>query len=351
MTGKLNISVHAANVKELTIEHGTTNKKSSAVIISDVHYSLQTLEVADKAMTLAIDKANELNVRLIVAGDLHDTKANLRAECINDLINTLKKAKKKPIILRGNHDSINEKSIETALEFLRPYAYMADDLEFESYWLLPYQHNPEQFKVKLDRIPKGSTVFCHQGVIGSNSGHYIQDKSAVPSIWLDGYRVISGHYHQRQDIKCGETGLWSYVGNPYSLGFGEVNDSEKGFQILYDDGSLEFVPTKLRRHKIIVWDTMTQHRETWTDQDILWVKVCGASDRLAKFNKTEIAKIFQITQDFRLDLIPLETKSIEKIDNDVETPQTEILDNIIDSLTNTTEERKLRLKGLWKKFI
>ena len=61
-------------------------KIPTAVLISDVHYSLQTLPLADKVMRMAIDKANSLGVPLIVAGDLHDTKANMRAECVNAMI-------------------------------------------------------------------------------------------------------------------------------------------------------------------------------------------------------------------------------------------------------------------------
>ena len=48
-----------------------------AVLISDIHYNINTLPVADAALRQAIAKANELDVVLIVTGDLHDTKANL----------------------------------------------------------------------------------------------------------------------------------------------------------------------------------------------------------------------------------------------------------------------------------
>jgi hypothetical protein len=47
----------------------TKNKYPIAVIISDVHYNINTLEVADKAMRMAINRANILNIPLIVAGD------------------------------------------------------------------------------------------------------------------------------------------------------------------------------------------------------------------------------------------------------------------------------------------
>ena len=62
-----------------------------AILISDVHYNINTLKLADAAMQMAIDEANKLSVPLIVAGDLHDTKANLRGECVNAMLSTFSK--------------------------------------------------------------------------------------------------------------------------------------------------------------------------------------------------------------------------------------------------------------------
>jgi DNA repair exonuclease SbcCD nuclease subunit len=101
--------------------------KPIAVLISDVHYNVQTLELADKAVRLAINKANELQVPLIVAGDLHDTKANMRAECVNAMIETFKNTDTSTFIIVGNHDKINEKSDKNALNFLNKYAYIVED--------------------------------------------------------------------------------------------------------------------------------------------------------------------------------------------------------------------------------
>lgn len=319
-----------------------------AVLISDIHYNITTLEVADKAMRMAINKANELNIRLVICGDLHDTKANIRGECANALIKTIRMCHLKPIILRGNHDSINEKSDITALEFLRPYSHMVDKPCFESFWFIPYQHDINEFKRHLDLIIKDCKLIIHQGVTGSLTGHYIQDKSAIPKEWLAGRRVISGHYHTRQDIPLSDNGLLSYIGNPYTLGFGEATDPEKGYQILYDDGSLEFVPTNLRRHRIIELNTYHTQALAINPSDILWIKITGPSDELAKLHKSQIAKDCGIKQDFRLDLIPTDTKSIAKTDNN--TSRYDILDNLIDGLQNTIDERKLRLKQLWRKF-
>lgn len=342
-------------------------KKPAAVLISDVHYNINTLEVADKAMRLAINKANELKVRLIVCGDLHDTKANIRGECIKAIMETFSRCDYMPIILRGNHDSINEKSTEHSLEFLRLEAgivkfgirniMLTSNAErlANICWFIPYQHDTETFRQLINAIPEDAVVFMHQGVINSNSGHYIQDKSAIPKEWLAGRRVISGHYHTRQDIELPEGGLLSYVGNPYTLGFGEANDPEKGYQILYDDGSLEFVPTKLRRHRVIICGWDDRHDLFWPpvfkiqDTDIVWIKVKGPTDRLSITTKEWLKTQFHIPGDFRLDLIPNDTKS-ELKSIDTNTSKSDILDSVINNLQNTDDERKTRLKQLWRKF-
>ena len=80
--------------------------KPIAVLISDVHYNLTTLPLADAAMRQAIAEANSLGVPLIVAGDLHDTKANLRGECVNAMIEAFAMLDHGCYILRGNHDAM-----------------------------------------------------------------------------------------------------------------------------------------------------------------------------------------------------------------------------------------------------
>ena len=342
--------------------------KPTAVIISDVHYSMQTLEVADKAMRLAVAKSNELGVPLVVCGDLHDSKANIRAECMNTMTKTFELCKQHSIILRGNHCSVNEKSEEHALGFLSRTSQIVSTIgKFRNWCFIAYQHDPMEFSLALARIPKGSTIFCHQGVMGSNAGHYIQDKSAVPIEWIKGYRVISGHYHNRQTLHSygsippgmsvnGPRGLWDYVGNPYTLNFAEANDPEKGFQILYEDGSLEFVPTNLRKHIIINIEytnsavfTISKYAPI-KEKDIIWVKVTGPSDEVCNLTHKSIAKVFNFTHDFKLDLIPLEVTPGEKLEVNESITQVQMLDTLIDNLTNTDNTRKLRLKELWKRL-
>jgi len=153
-----------------------------AVLTADVHYDIQTLSLADAAMRMAIEKANALNIPIVVAGDLHNTKANLRAECINAMIETFKQCKTDCYVLRGNHDAINEKSEEHALNFLAPYVTLVDSNcyydHLESY-LIPYQHDVAQMRCILKSVLPGTRIIMHQGLQSALAGEYIQDKSAI----------------------------------------------------------------------------------------------------------------------------------------------------------------------------
>lgn len=336
-----------------------------AVLISDVHYSLQTLELADSATKQAIAKANELRVKLVVAGDLHDTKANMRGECVKAMIETFQDAKTDVYILRGNHDQINERSEEHSLEFLNLLSnvYVIDDLHVTAgtpqLRLIPYQHDLGKLREMLSLVDKGSTIIMHQGIQGSDSGEYIQDRSALMKEDVADFRVISGHYHRRQDIKCGRprnghVGMFSYVGNPYSLGFGESDHPEKGFQILYDDGSLEFVPTNLREHRVITCGWDDKHQLFWgpifkiNKTDILWIKVEGTFEQLKVVTKDWLRAQFEIPlDDFRLELIP---DSVMTATPEKPKQGHELLDHLID-YTQLDLDQKSRLKDKWKHLI
>lgn len=338
--------------------------KPVAVLISDIHYNINTLPLADAALRQAVNKANELRIPLIIAGDLHDTKANLRGECVTAMIATLDGVKHDCYILVGNHDRINEKSVYHSLTFLdRPKLnviteiFVAPIAVSDSFiYLIPYHHDPDDLRGNLSRIPKGSTLIMHQGLEGSNMGDYIQDKSAINHEDVENFRVISGHYHARQDIKTGPNGLWSYIGNPYTLGWGEANDPPKGFQILMDDGSLQFVPTNLRKH-IVYEQTVEQLYDAFNvppkvnKGDLLWIKVTGTKEDIQKLTKWDIGETLGYSEsDFRLDLIPLDTIT-KTAASSIEKTQPELLDSFIDSISNTSDDRKVRLKALWRKHV
>ena len=328
--------------------------KPIAVITGDIHYNLQNLELADAATRMAIKTANELQVPFIANGDTTDQKALLRAECVNAMINTFKTAQVTPYINIGNHCKINAKSNAHALNFLAPYAIIVDEPSYFDklgVYIIPYNDDIREIRKFLADILHGQILIMHQGLKSSNSGHYIQDHSALDPRDLIGFRTIMSHYHARQDIKCGDN-VASLIGSPYTITFGEANDPEKGFHIIYDDGSLEFVPTNLRKH--VVYNAKLDEAGinigsglNHTPDDLVWVKLSGTSDMLSKWPKDKIADDLCITQDFRLEITTTEKPPSE----DIKQTQQETLDCVIDTWQNVDTDRKTRLKSLWKQLI
>lgn len=341
-------------------------RKPVAVLVSDIHYNIKNLALSDASMRLAIGKAFELGVGLIVAGDLHDTKANLRGECVKAMLDTFAYAEKKlelVFIIPGNHDRINEKGEAHSLEFLKRTAYVSNTSEkFRGLWTIPYQHDPAEFKRILSDIPKGSTVICHQGVKGALAGEYSFDKSAVDKAILADYRVISGHYHRAQDIKCGPprkgaVGLMSYIGTPFTMSFAEANDGPKGFQILYDDGLLEQVPTNLRKHVIVDMVVIETLLEVISDQsvevhpgDLLWVRVQGPKLELDLLSKDHIKNTLSLDHtNFKLDKVPTDQPKLEN-KRTYNKNSNEIMDLLVDS-SGESQSKQEELKALWRKVM
>lgn len=326
-----------------------------AVLISDVHYSLNTLELADNAFRQAIDKAANLRVPLIDCGDLTNDKAILRAEVVNRLIAAMDYARinkrVEVYLIVGNHSLCNEKGKEHALEFLRPYVrsitesagYLVNDLSG-----IPYCADTSSFLDQLAMCRPEFPTIIHQGVQGANMGHYVQDKTSLPPSAFAGRRIISGHYHARQDIKLPGGGLWSFVGNPYSLSFGEANDPEKGFQILMDDGTLQFVPTNLRKHIIIEIDTEDFYAlPQLSSEDLVWLKATGTTEKLNKLKKSDMARVLG-RNNFKFDKIFTDAAPLEQKTDKMTSHQ--LLDALIDSQPETDDTKKY-LKGLWREIL
>lgn len=335
------------------IKKAIQNNKPVAVLISDIHFTVPTLHLASESLIAALELAKQLKIPLIICGDTLDGKAIMRGEVINELVAIFEEDRYGSVwVLVGNHDLINEKSKEHTLNFL-PSAELTcvvgKKTIVNGMYLLPYYSDLEELKLELKTIPKGSTIICHQGVQTAYLGHYVQDKSSLSPETFDGYRVVSGHYHRKQDIKCGETGLFSYIGNPYTLSFAEANDGPKGFSILKEDGSLELIPLNLRKHVIVerTWENIYKPEPILNKEDILWVKIHGPVSELNTIDKARLGDLLIGHSNFKLDKIATDDQKID-IKSDTMT-DANILDSLIDGMSEK-DEYKLNLKTLWREL-
>lgn len=337
--------------------------KPVAVLISDIHFTVATLEIASAALLKAQYEAKKLNVPLIICGDTLDSKAIIRAECMNKLMQMLSvKDKTKTYIIVGNHDLCNEKGDAHSLNFLWGFCEIVDKptsihLRDKEIMLIPYQSDISKLKLILEDKETPRTLIMHQGVQTAHMGHYIQDKTSLSKSSFVDFRVISGHYHRTQDIRCGRPrqgaiGLFSYIGTPYTTSFAEALDGPKGFQVLGDDGLLTLVPINLRKH-VILERTMDNTGymnvyEEVKEGDLVWLKVKGTHSELSKLNKKELESYFPKLGLFKLEKIYTdEVRAEQKLDK---LSDSEIIDSMIDG-TGETLEQKAYLKGLWREII
>lgn len=333
------------------------SKQPKAILISDIHFTPQTLEIASEAFLMAQNKAIELNVPLIICGDTLDTKDIMRAQCVNRIIELVGLTSELDhYFLVGNHDMLNEKGQGNSLKFLGllSNATLIDTVsDFAGGTFIPYQSSTEAFTshVKSNR----GLIICHQGVQGANMGHYVQDKTSISQDEVAGKRIISGHYHKRQDIPLKNGGAWSYVGNPYTLSFGEAEDPPKGFQVLLEDGSLEFVPTKLRKHIVLEFECKNLDFNQGTPlfsglspKDLVWLKVSGSYLELEALDKKALGEKLFGHSNFRFDKIPTEVEQLEVTTEPFS--KMDLLNQVIDN-TDESLENKQALKALAQELI
>lgn len=322
------------------------NKK--AVLISDVHFNLKNLSLSSFAVESALQFAEKNHIPLIIAGDLHDTKALLRGEVVKAMIDIFRDRLVPVYALTGNHDRIHEKEAAHSLEFLRPYVTLIDKSKYDNVLkirFIPYQSDIDSFvSIVKDQCHPGDLVVMHQGVCGANMGDYIVDKSAIPIENLSGLVVFSGHYHKHQTVKN-----VTYIGNPYTMSFGEAEDGEKGFLVLNEDGSFVRHPLPLRRHYILSLDASKMDivlPDKFSSSDLLWLKIKGSASQLAKIKKQDIQHQIGY-MNFKMDKIRIDEPTFES--NSKKTDE-EVLDALIDN-TPESEDGKAYLKKLWREVM
>lgn len=331
-------------------------KKPLLVVTGDVHFTINSLELASKALIQAFDLANELQIPLVINGDLTDGKSIIRGEVANRLIDIFKRYQShvKCFVSSGNHDLLSEKDdTVTAINFLSPYCdgVLTSPLRLtDQIGIIPYRNTNERFLEAVSEFDVNTILLVHQGLSGASMGDYSFDKSSVSPESLEGRRIIASHYHRKQDIDLTGGGLWSYIGSPYSITAGEATDGPKGIAVLYSDGSLEHIPTNLRKHVTIEIDytEVTNPIPNLNSDDLLWLKVQGPHSELEKLSKRDIGMQHLGHSNFKFDKLPNDsTIAKSKVEN-LSDEQT--LDFIVDS-SEETKEQQTYLKNLWREIL
>lgn len=238
-------------------EHISLKKLSAELTVcGDPHVTPASI---DKAAIL-FDIFEDIGNDVIILGDLFEFKEIVRGQCMNFVMDKIKRSKLHYIILVGNHDWFNLDCKDHSLRPLKELPNvtivdkpMAMNLDSRAALFLPYFDNIEALKKELQEAEAGGTdfVFMHQGVVGFDYGNgHMADGNGHGEMTADivsGFlRVISGHFH-----KYAEEGNLTFLGTPYSHTFGETDQTKYLAVLRPHENEFELIETPFPRHRTL----------------------------------------------------------------------------------------------------
>ena len=238
-------------------------KVPCALLVNDIHVSKDNIPEFQKNWdeALAICKKHEIP-EIIVGGDLWQSRASQTLSTLMAVRQAIIKATSAGIELtlaEGNHDLVDQESILGYSHLFSEYpgVHVVDDytvIEYPNCVLFVMSYFPEKgsFVKRLNDLIKKdfndkeyNILYIHEGINGALS--VPSDDELPTKIFSDFDAVLVGHYHNRCRIKNTKI---EYIGSSRQHNFGE--DEEKGYTILYEDGSYEFVKNEVNvRYKVM----------------------------------------------------------------------------------------------------
>lgn len=240
-------------------------KQPYALLINDIHVSKDNIPEFQANWNEALEICEDLGIKnIIVGGDLWQSRSAQTLSTLMAVRQAIIKATKKGIYLilaEGNHDKVDQESMLGYSHLFSEYddVFVVDDsvncvvseenkvaIDIMSYF-------PENgsFMEKLEENIGAldhdwyNILYIHQGIKG---GLNQPSEDELPANIFSEYdAVLVGHYHDRKKVKG--TNI-EYIGASRQHNFGE--DEEKGYTILYTDGSYEFIQNQANmRYKVM----------------------------------------------------------------------------------------------------
>ena len=236
------------------------------LLLNDIHISKDNIPAFKANWQEAIDICRKMDVKEIaIGGDLFFSRAAQTLDVLLAVHDALLTAAEHGIhvtIAEGNHDKVNQ-------ENERGYCHVFDQhsnvLVCDEYVSLPlgdgcrfvlhmmgYFPEDGSFCTRLDRLKEEAIdpkrlnfLYIHEGINGALAQP--NEKELPAKIFEEFDKVFVGHYHNRTIID--KTRI-EYIGSSRQHNFGE--DEEKGYTVIYTDGSHEFIKNKVNtRYRVI----------------------------------------------------------------------------------------------------
>lgn len=268
-------------------------KEAIALFINDIHVNKDNIAEFNQNWKEMLSVCKRENIAdIVIGGDLFTSRASQTLATLLAVKAALTEAVRQGIYItigEGNHDKTDQEAIEGYNHlWVGLKGIDVVDTHKALYWegcdfcLLLMSYFPENgsFLEKLDiavvdtlgqypQFKKNDIIlYIHEGVHGALGDFEIDGE--LPQEPLLGFKaVVCGHYHNRVKIK--KTNI-EYIGSSRQANFGE--DEEKGYTILYADGSYGFVKNEVNmRYQTIELDAKNVDKYTLDIDDRYRYKV------------------------------------------------------------------------------
>lgn len=236
------------------------------LLLNDIHISKDNIPAFKANWQEAIDICRKMDVKEIaIGGDLFFSRAAQTLDVLLAVHDALLTAAEHGIhvtIAEGNHDKVNQENERGYCHVFDQHSNvlvcdeyvslpLSDDCRFVLH-MMGYFPEDGSFCTRLDRLKEEALdpkrlnfLYIHEGINGALAQP--NDKELPAKIFEDFDKVFVGHYHNRTIID--KTRI-EYIGSSRQHNFGE--DEEKGYTVIYTDGSHEFIKNKVNtRYRVI----------------------------------------------------------------------------------------------------
>ena len=236
------------------------------LLLNDIHISKDNIPAFKANWQEAIDICRKMDVKEIaIGGDLFFSRAAQTLDVLLAVHDALLTAAEHGIhvtIAEGNHDKVNQENERGYCHVFDQHSNvlvcdeyvslpLGDDCRFVLH-MMGYFPEDGTFCTRLDRLKEEALdpkrlnfLYIHEGINGALAQP--NDKELPAKIFEDFDKVFVGHYHNRTIID--KTRI-EYIGSSRQHNFGE--DEEKGYTVIYTDGSHEFIKNQANtRYRVI----------------------------------------------------------------------------------------------------
>lgn len=235
-------------------------RQAIGVLVNDVHLDKDNGDLVKDIFSQVIGVCNEYKTNnIFCGGDIFTNRSGQPLQCLTDwkeILQMIKKNKKNLYEIPGNHDKTDgddERSYLDVYSEDNVYLYRSADYDMlgetivvfipyfkDEKWLEEFERVNEEVKHRKNV----KILITHSGFDGvvNNDGSKVIS-TIKPTMFSDYDVVLIGHYHNASKLADNVV----YTGSAYQNNYGE-NITDKGFTVVFNDGSTKFVHSKFPKY-------------------------------------------------------------------------------------------------------